>query len=149
MISLYSIANIVLVIIIVLILYYYFNTTEYFTSDKKDATYKTKSGKTFTKSKIKTCDIVTSPITFPVGTSEKEALEICANEKMLGGHGQCIGILPFNKQLNPNANGDTDKYPWIGCLSTAFYSDCPGDTIKNGGTWLNLEEENVNSYQFG
>ena len=120
-----------------------FKGKEKFTSNNNTQTeYITKNKQIFTKTTHQTCDILTSPITFPVGTTEMEALEICSQTSNLGGHGQCIGILPFNKKINPNAS-DEVVYPWIGCLSTTCYATEPTE-----GTWLNLENENVNNYQF-
>ena len=124
----------------------FFKGKEKFTSLNNTQTeYTTKNKQIFTKSTHQTCDILTSPVTFPVGTTEMEALEICSNESNLGGHGQCIGILPFNKKINPNAS-DEVVYPWIGCLSTTCYTTEPSEPCD--GTWLNLENENVNNYQF-
>ena len=105
----------------------------------------TYNNQNFIKSKIKTCDIITSPVTFPVGTTLEEALEICSQETELGGHGQCIGILPFNKR-NKMYAGDDTIYPWIGCLSTSYYDDCENSIVE--GTWLNIDNEDVNNYMW-
>ena len=171
MISVNCAVNIVLFIIIILFLLNLYGGKEYFTSyDEKfsfitkyiplqlqklfvkekftsydtQTEYITKNNQIFTKSTHQTCDILTSPVTFPVGTTEIEALEICSNTSNLGGHGQCIGILPFNKKINPNAS-DEVVYPWIGCLSATCYVKEPTETE---GTWLNLKNENVNNYEF-
>ena len=113
--------------------------------DDKIDTYTTTNGNNFIKSNIFTCDIIGNPETFPPGTTMNDALEICSKAN-LGGNGQCIGILPFNKKPNPNAS-DMDVYPWIGCLSIAYTSDCP--CRENISTWLNIEKRNVNSYRWG
>ena len=148
MISVNCAVNIVLFIIIILFLLNLYGGKENFTTyDEKlsydtQTEYITKNNQIFTKTTHQTCDILTSPITFPVGTNEMEALEICSQTSNLGGHGQCIGILPFNKKINPNAS-DEVVYPWIGCLSATCYVKEPTD-----GTWLNLKNENVNNYEF-
>ena len=117
---------------------------ENFTNNEDDK-YITYNNQNFIKSKIKTCDIITSPVTFPVGTTLEEALEICSQETELGGHGQCIGILPFNKR-NKMYAGDDTIYPWIGCLSTSYYDDCENSIVE--GTWLNIDNEDVNNYMW-
>ena len=142
MISVNCTVNIVLFIIIILFLLNLYGGKEKFTSYDTQTEYITKNNQIFTKSTHQTCDILTSPVTFPVGTTEIEALEICSNTSNLGGHGQCIGILPFNKKINPNAS-DEVVYPWIGCLSATCYVKEPTE-----GTWLNLKNENVNNYEF-